>query len=58
MISIRALASVVLLTAQAVSSYASSKIVTIDNTKPRLDTFGNIINAHDGTVKFFDGPSS
>ncbi len=27
--------------------------VTIDNTQPRLDTFGNIVNAHDGTYRKF-----
>ena len=34
---------------------ATQHSVTIDNTKPRLDTHGNIINAHDGTIKRFGG---
>lgn len=29
----------------------SSKTVTISNIKPRLSTTGEIVNAHDGTVR-------
>ena len=31
------------------------KLVTIDNTKARLDRNGKIVNAHDGTVRWFEG---
>eukprot|EP00051_Salpingoeca_urceolata_P032757 m.17217 g.17217 ORF g.17217 m.17217 type:complete len:416 (+) comp5416_c0_seq2:753-2000(+) len=30
-------------------------IVTISNTQPKLDTTGGIVNAHDGTYRFFEG---
>ncbi len=30
---------------------AQLRTVTIDNLKPRLDTQGNIVDAHDGTVQ-------
>ena len=29
--------------------------VTIRNDVPRLDQFGNIVNAHDGSIVLFDG---
>ena len=31
----------------------SAKSVTIDNTKPKLSTTGQIVNAHDGTYRRF-----
>ena len=30
---------------------STGKLVTFDNTKPRLDSTGAIINAHDGTTQ-------
>ena len=33
----------------------SLKNVTISNVLPRLDTRGNIVNAHDGTIRFIEG---
>ena len=31
-------------------------MITIhDNTKPRLDTAGSIVNSHDGTIRFLEG---
>ena len=41
-------------TAATIGRVPAVHSVTIDNTKPRLDTNGNTINAHDGTIKFFD----
>eukprot|EP00047_Mylnosiga_fluctuans_P006490 m.247211 g.247211 ORF g.247211 m.247211 type:complete len:382 (-) comp15327_c0_seq1:59-1204(-) len=37
---------------------AAARMVTIDNTKPRLDINGQIIDAHDGSIQRFtpDGP--
>jgi hypothetical protein len=34
---------------------ATGRLVTFDNTKPRLDVHGDIINAHDGTTQRFGG---
>ena len=33
----------------------AAAVVTIDNTKPRLDVNGEIVNSHDGTIRFLDG---
>ena len=33
--------------------HAQSTLVTIDNTRAKLDTYGNIVNAHDGTYRKF-----
>jgi hypothetical protein len=30
-------------------------LITVDNNKPKFDTSGNIVNAHDGTYRFIDG---
>ena len=34
---------------------ATAKRVTISNTAPRLSVNGDIVNAHDGTIRWFDG---
>ena len=36
-------------------SLADTRVVTIDNTKPRLDVNGDIINAHDGSYQKYGG---
>jgi hypothetical protein len=33
----------------------SARLITIDNTKPRLAVDGTIVNSHDGTVRFAEG---
>lgn len=37
------------------AAVASAKLVTIDNTKPRLDDQGNILDGHDGRIQKFNG---
>ena len=34
---------------------AAGKMVTFDNTKPRLDSDGAVLRAHDGTTQRFGG---
>ena len=41
--------------AAASASSQPSTTVTINNLKPRLSTTGEIVNAHDGTVRWLDG---
>ena len=38
-----------------VGTAAQSTKVTFDNTAPRLDTNGSVVNAHDGTIRYVDG---
>ena len=42
----------------AFAAPGASKLVTFDNTKPRLDSQGAILRAHDGTTQRFgsEGP--
>jgi hypothetical protein len=44
-----------LLEAVAVISEPSHQLVTISNIEPRLSADGEIVNAHDGTVRWLDG---
>ena len=44
-----------LLGACLVVTRSSAALVTIDNTVPRLDVDGAIVNSHDGTIRFLDG---
>ncbi len=44
-----------LLAGAAVPSRADLRNVTIDNTKPRVDVNGVIVDAHDGTVQVCAG---
>eukprot|EP00041_Stephanoeca_diplocostata_P012805 m.215447 g.215447 ORF g.215447 m.215447 type:complete len:427 (+) comp19097_c0_seq3:50-1330(+) len=34
---------------------SDSKDVTVSNVQPKLDIHGNIVNAHDGTYRYFEG---
>lgn len=38
-----------------ISCSRSPKTVVIDNTKPRLDSSGQVVDAHDGCLQFFEG---
>jgi hypothetical protein len=44
-----------LLALLALATPAAGKLVTFDNTKPRLDSNGAILRAHDGTTQRFGG---
>lgn len=46
---------VALIAAESINTFAAAGRVTISNLKPRLSTTGEIVNAHDGTVRWFDG---
>ena len=37
------------------SGFGAARLVTINNTRPRLDSKGQIMNAHDGTVRWLEG---
>lgn len=39
----------------SIAYVAHGRLVTFDNTKPRFDVHGGIINAHDGTTQRFGG---
>ena len=41
--------------AAAAGLAAAARQVTVRNDVPRVDQFGHIVNAHDGSVVFFDG---
>jgi hypothetical protein len=41
--------------ASSATPAATSKNITISNVSPRLDVHGNIVNAHDGTIRFAEG---
>jgi len=44
-----------LLLAPLTALHAAEKTVTISNTEPRRDTQGEILDAHDGCLEYFDG---
>lgn len=48
-------ATAVCLFANCVFAADSFKTVTVDNAKPRRDVAGEIIDAHDGCLQFFNG---
>jgi hypothetical protein len=52
---VRPLLLLLLLLLLAFLGACAAAVVTIDNTKPRLDVNGEIVNSHDGTIRFLDG---
>jgi hypothetical protein len=47
--------SCIILAAVCAAAASDAKSVTISNMKPRLSTNGEIVNAHDGTVRWLQG---
>jgi len=41
--------------ATAVNVTGSHRVITISNTQPRLSVNGEIVNSHDGTIRWIDG---
>lgn len=50
-----AVVAVVALSLACMGALTAGKLVTFDNTAPRLDSAGAILRAHDGTTQRFGG---